>query len=290
MKTDSFPHVTAFFDEKTFTVTYLVREPEGQKAIIIDPVLDFEVSAGRTTTENADRIMQVVSEENLDVAWVLETHAHADHLSAGSYLKAKLGAGVAIGSEITEIQGEFGKIYNLSSDFETDGSQFDRLLKDGETLETGSLKVTAWHTPGHTPACMTYLVGDAAFVGDTLFMPDYGTARCDFPGGDASVMYQSIQRLLSLPPQTRLFVCHDYGPDGRPYAWETTVAEQKANNKHVREGVTEQQFVKMRTERDANLAMPVLLLPSVQVNIQAGEMPKPESNGVSYLKLPLNVV
>ncbi len=290
MNTGPSPYVTAFFDEKTYTVTYLVREPDGPKAIIIDPVLDFEASAGRTTTENADRILQVVSEESLDVAWVLETHAHADHLSAGSYLKTKLGTGVAIGANITKVQGEFGKIYNLSADFETDGSQFDRLLEDGETLMAGSLKVTAWRTPGHTPACMTYVVGDAAFVGDTLFMPDYGTARCDFPGGDAAIMYQSIQRILSLPPETRLFVCHDYGPDGRPYAWETTVAEQKANNKHVKDGTTEQQFVAMRTERDATLAMPELLLPSVQINIQAGEMPKPESNGVSYLKLPLNVI
>lgn len=290
MKTSAAPVVTAFFDERTHTVSYLVRELGGPSAVIIDPVLDFEASAGRTTTESADRILNVVREESLNVIWILETHAHADHLSAGSYLKGELDAGVAIGSDITAIQGEFGKIYNLTDDFEADGSQFDRLLHDGETLSEGSLTVEAWHTPGHTPACMTYVIGDAAFVGDTLFMPDYGTARCDFPGGDAAVMYKSIQRILSLPPETRLFVCHDYGPDGRPYAWETTVAEQKSNNKHVREGVTEQQFVAMRTERDASLGMPTLLLPSVQVNIQAGEIPKPESNGVSYLKLPLNAV
>lgn len=286
----SSPTVTAFFDESTFTVSYLVQEPDGPKAIIIDSVLDFDASSGRTSTESADKILDAVRRDALEVEWVLETHAHADHLSAAPYLKTQLVASIAIGAYITDVQKVFGQVFNLGDGMPVDGSQFDRLLSDGDTLVVGSLTVEAWHTPGHTPACMTYLIGDAAFVGDTLFMPDYGTARCDFPGGDAGVLYRSIQRILDLPEATRLFVCHDYGPDGRSYAWETTVAAEKAGNKHVKDGVSEEDFVRMRTERDATLAMPALILPSVQVNIRAGEFPKPEGNGVSYLKLPLNAL
>lgn len=286
----SSPTVTAFFDESTFTVSYLVQELDGPKAIIIDSVLDFDASSGRTSTESADKILDAVRRDALEVEWVLETHAHADHLSAAPYLKTQLGASIAIGAYITDVQKVFGQVFNLGDGMPVDGSQFDRLLSDGDTLVVGSLTVEACHTPGHTPACMTYLIGDAAFVGDTLFMPDYGTARCDFPGGDAGVLYRSIQRILELPEATRLFVCHDYGPDGRSYAWETTVAAEKAGNKHVKDGVSEEDFVRMRTERDATLAMPALILPSVQVNIRAGEFPKPEGNGVSYLKLPLNAL
>lgn len=282
------PGVSAFFDEQTFTVSYLVTDPAGPDAAIIDSVLDFDASAGRTTTQSADKILEVVRMQGLKVRWIIETHAHADHLSAAPYLKEKLGASIAIGANITEVQHVFGDIFNLDRSFAKNGSQFDRLLKDGDTLCIGGLTLEAFHTPGHTPACMTYKVGDAVFVGDTLFMPDYGTARCDFPGGDAATLYQSIQRILALPDETRIFVCHDYGPDDRPYAWETTVGEQKANNKHVRDGISEEEFVKMREERDATLSMPALILPSVQVNIRAGQLPPPEDNGVSYLKLPLN--
>lgn len=284
----SAPIITAFFDEHTYTVSYLVREPDGPKALIIDSVLDFDASSGRTSTESADRILEAVRAGGLDVEWVLETHAHADHLSAAPYLKQNLGCSIAIGAHITDVQKVFGQVFNIEGDVAADGSQFDRLLKDGDTLSIGSLQVEAWHTPGHTPACMTYVIGDAAFVGDTLFMPDYGTARCDFPGGDAKVLFRSIRRILDLPSETRIFVCHDYGPDGRPYAWETSVAAERAKNKHVKDGISEPEFVKMRTERDATLAMPELILPSIQVNIRAGEFPVPEDNGVSYLKLPLN--
>jgi glyoxylase-like metal-dependent hydrolase (beta-lactamase superfamily II) len=288
MIVSSSPQVTAFFDERTFTASYLVREESGQKAIVIDPVLDFDASAGRTSTASADRLLSVIRSDELKVEWILETHAHADHLSAAPYLKSVLGASVAIGAHITEVQKVFGEFFNFGPDFPLDGSQFDRLLKAGDILDVGGLQITAWHTPGHTPACMTYLIGDAAFVGDTLFMPDYGTARCDFPGGDATVMFRSIRRILELPPKTRIFVCHDYGPNGRPFAWESTVAAQRAGNKHVKDGVSEDEFVRMRTERDATLSMPELILPSVQVNIQAGAFPPPEDNGVSYLKVPLN--
>lgn len=284
------PDVSAFFDEQTFTVSYLVTDPSGSEAVIIDSVLDFDASAGRTTTQNADAILEVVRTQGLQVRWIIETHAHADHLSAAPYLKEKLGASVAIGAHITDVQHVFGGVFNLGPDFAENGSQFDRLLNDGDTLSIGELTLEAIHTPGHTPACMTYKIGDAVFVGDTMFMPDYGTARCDFPGGDAATLYRSIRRVLALPDETRIFVCHDYGPDGRPYAWETTVGDQKANNKHVRDGISEAEFVKMREERDATLSMPALILPSVQVNIRAGQLPPPEDNGVSYLKLPLNAL
>lgn len=290
MSSTASPDVVGFFDEQTFTVSYLVSDPGGQDALIIDSVLDFEASAGRTTTHNADLILDAVKKRGLSVRWIIETHAHADHLSAAPYLKEKLGAPIAIGAHITDVQKVFGGVFNLGDDCAKDGSQFDRLLKDGDTLRVGGMTLEALHTPGHTPACMTYKIGDAVFVGDTMFMPDYGTARCDFPGGDAATLYQSIQRVLALPDETRIFVCHDYGPDGRPYAWETTVAQQKAGNKHVKDGISMQEFVRMREERDATLSMPALILPSVQVNIRAGQFPPPESNGVSYLKLPLNAL
>ena len=282
------PIVTGFFDEQTFSISYLVREASGSQAVIIDPVLDFDASSGRTSTQSAERILEAVHKGGLSVAWILETHAHADHLSAAPYLKEVLGAQIAIGTKITEVQATFRNIFNLGRDFPVDGRQFDHLLSHGEMLSKGGLSIEALHTPGHTPACMTYVIGDAVFVGDTLFMPDYGTARCDFLGGAAAVLYRSIRRILEMPSETRLFVCHDYGPNGRPFAWETTVAEQRASNEHVKDGVSEEEFVRRRQARDETLALPALILPSVQVNIRAGHLPDPENNGVSYLKLPLN--
>jgi len=282
------PKVSAFFDQATFTVTYLVAEPDGPACAIVDPVLDFDIKSGRTSRQSADAIIERVQADSLRLEWILETHAHADHLTAAPYLKEKLGGRIAIGAGIAEVQAAFSRIYNLEPEFRCDGSQFDRLWRDGERFRVGALEAQALATPGHTPACMTYLVGDAAFVGDTLFMPDYGSARCDFPGGDARTLYRSIRRILALPPETRLFMCHDYGPNGRPYAWETTVAEERAKNVHVKDGVGEEEFVKLRTERDRTLATPALLLPSVQVNIRAGRFPPPDANGVSYLKLPLD--
>ena len=286
------PHVTAFFDEATYTVSYVVREPDGPRAAIIDSVLDFDPKSGRTSTASADRIIAFVREHGLTVDWILETHAHADHLSAAPYLKAALGGRIGIGEHITEVQQIFKKVFNLEKTFNTDGAQFDHLFRDGEEFRIGGMTARVMHTPGHTPADVTYVIGDAAFVGDTLFMPDYGTARADFPGGDARRLYRSIRRLLEeLPPETRLFLCHDYKASGRDhYAWETTVAEERAHNLHVHDGVSEEAFVAMRTARDKTLAMPVLLLPSVQVNIRAGQLPPPEDNGVSYLKIPVNVI
>lgn len=281
------PIVTPFFHRPTFTVSYVVAEPDGRQCAIIDPVLDFDPKSGRTKTEAADQIISHVRDNGLEVSLILETHAHADHLTAAPYLKEQLGGAIVIGENIRKVQDAFKGIYNIP-DLAVDGSQFDRLLADGDSFAIGALEGVAWNTPGHTPACMTYVIGDAAFVGDTLFMPDFGTARCDFPGGDASTLYQSIQRVLSLPPETRLFMCHDYAPGGRDFKWETTVAEEKAENIHIRDGVSEQDFVKMRSERDATLEMPVLLLPSIQVNIRAGAFPPPEDNGISYLKIPLN--
>lgn len=286
------PHVTAFFDEATYTVSYVVREPDGPHAAIIDSVLDFDPKSGRTSTASADRIIAFVREHGLTIDWILETHAHADHLSAAPYLKAALGGRIGIGEHITEVQQIFKKIFNLEKTFNTDGAQFDHLFREGEEFRIGGMTARVMHTPGHTPADVTYVIGDAAFVGDTLFMPDYGTARADFPGGDARRLYRSIRRLLEeLPPETRLFLCHDYKAPGRDhYAWETTVAEERAHNLHVHDGVSEEAFVAMRTARDKTLAMPVLLLPSVQVNIRAGQLPPPEDNGVSYLKIPVNVI
>jgi len=285
------PVVKALFDENTFTITYVVSDPVTQACAIIDSVLDYDPASGRTSTESADAAIAYIEETGLELEWILETHVHADHLSAAPYIKERLGGTLAIGRQITTVQETFGKLFNAGAEFQRDGGQFDRLFDDGETFQLGSIESKALHTPGHTPACLTYVIGDAGFVGDTLFMPDYGTARCDFPGGDARTLYRSIHKVLSLPDETRLFMCHDYKAPGREqYAWETSVAEEKAKNIHVREGVTEDEFVKMRQARDATLSMPRLILPSVQVNMRAGDMPPPEDNGVSYIKIPLNAV
>lgn len=283
------PIINAFFDEATNTVSYVVREPDGLHCAIIDPVLDFDPKSGRTDTTSANRIVDHVRKEGLEVDWLIETHAHADHLSGAPYLKEKLGGQIGIGEHITDVQEVFKDLFNLERQFHPDGSQFDHLFKDSEEFSIGAMTGYTIHTPGHTPACMTYVIGDAAFIGDTMFMPDYGTARADFPGGDARIMYRSIKRILALPDETRLFMCHDYkAPDRDDYAWETTVAEERAANVHVHEGIGEDAFVKMRTERDSTLDMPTLILPSVQVNIRAGEIPPEEDNGVSYLKIPVN--
>ena len=282
------PAVKGFFDPATCTISYVVSDPASGRAAIVDSVLDYDHKAGRTSTKSADALIAHVQQEGLTVDWHLETHAHADHLSAAPYLKAELGGLIAIGEAITVVQQTFGKIFNAEPTFATDGSQFDRLFEDGETFHIGRLEVRVMHTPGHTPACVTYVAGDAAFVGDTLFMPDYGTARCDFPGGDSHGLYRSIRRLLSLPAETRLYMCHDYQPGGRPPAWQSTVAEERAWNVHVRDGIGEDEFVAMRTARDRTLDMPALILPAVQVNMRAGRFPPPEENGVSYLKIPLN--
>jgi len=283
------PQVESFFDEATNTVSYIVRDPSTDHCVIIDPVLDYIPESGRTGTDSADAIIRYVRENSLQVEGILETHAHADHLSAAPYLKEQVGGFTAIGEHIRDVQTVFAELFNIEKTFHPDGSQFDLLLKDGEEIKVGQLTITAIHTPGHTPACMTYLIGDAAFVGDTLFMPDYGTARADFPGGDARTLYRSIQKILALPDNTRLFMCHDYKAAGRSvYQWETTVADEKANNIHVGHGTTEEDFVSMRETRDATLGMPTLLLPSVQVNIRAGKTPPEEDNGVSYLKIPIN--
>lgn len=282
------PIVKGFYDDTTGTVTYVVYEKPGSVCAIVDSVLDYDAKAGRTSTASADKVIAYVEKANLVVEWILETHAHADHLSAAPYMRSRLGGKIAIGSDITRVQGVFKKIFNLEPEFRLDGSQFDYLIEEGVPFSIGNLKGEAMHVPGHTPACMAYKVGDAVFVGDTLFMPDLGTARCDFPGGDAHTLYRSVQKLLRLPPQTRLFMCHDYPPETRDVKYESSVAEQKAHNIHIHEGVSEEDFVKMRTKRDATLDMPNLILPSVQVNIRAGQTPPPEDNGVSYLKIPLN--
>ncbi len=284
------PTVQSFFDPATWTVSYVVYEKEGAACAIIDSVLDYDPKSGRTRTTSADKLVAFIQAKNLRVAWILETHAHADHLSAAHYLRKKLGGKIAIGAAITDVQDVFKRVFNLEPEFQPDGHQFDHLLQDDETFAIGALQAVALSVPGHTPACMAYRISDAVFVGDTLFMPDVGTARCDFPGGDAATLYRSVRKLLSLPPETRLFMCHDYPPEGRPAAWETTVAEQRAGNIHIRDGISEQAFVSMRTARDATLDMPVLILPSVQVNIRAGEMPPKEDNGVSYLKIPINAL
>ena len=281
--------VESFFDETTFTVSHVVSDPATGACAIIDSVLDYCPMSGRTHTHSADAIVGHVKNNNLSVGWIFETHVHADHLSAAPYLKDKLGGKTAIGDGIPVVQKAFGEIYNESAEFTRDGSQFDKLFGDNEPFKLGNLEGYVLHTPGHTPACVTILIGDAAFVGDTVFMPDYGTARCDFPGGDARTLYQSIQKIFSLPPETRLFMCHDYKAPGRDhFAWETTVAEQKADNVHIGGGVTEEEFVTMRETRDKDLNVPRLLLPSVQVNMRAGELPPAESNGVSYLKVPVD--
>lgn len=285
------PIVKSFFDEATYTATHVVHDPATLKAAIIDSVMDFDQASGRTSFQNVGHVVDYVRSEDLTVAWLLETHAHADHLSAAPYLKQELGGQIGIGAEIRTIQWTFGKIFNEGTEFARDGSQFDRLFDDGDRFDVGGISAIALHVPGHTPADMAYVMGDAVFVGDTMFMPDYGTARCDFPGGDAHVLYRSIRRLMKLPGETRAFLCHDYQAPGRPfYAWETTIAAERANNIHVHEGVGEEEFASMRTRRDATLAMPKLILPSVQVNMRGGRLPEPEENGTSYLKLPLNTL
>lgn len=282
--------IRAFFNNDTFTVSYVVRDSESSVAAVIDSVLDFDPAAGRTATYSADAIIDYVSDQDLDVAWILDTHVHADHLSAAAYLKNQVGGRTAIGRNVSMVQETFKSLFNLT-DFVADGSQFDRLFDEGDTFSIGGLEVRVLNTPGHTPACITYIVGDAAFVGDTLFMPDYGTARTDFPGGSAETLYNSIQRILSLPDDTRLYMCHDYKAPGRDeYAWETTVRAQRDSNVHINDSVSLDQFVDMREERDSKLGMPRLILPSVQVNVRAGALPEAEDNAIRYLKLPLNAL
>ena len=284
------PDVRAFFDEDTYTVSYVVRDPESRAAAIIDSVLDFDPASGRTATHSADSIIDYVSEQALDVAWILDTHVHADHLSGAEYLKDRVGGRTAIGSNVGAVQEAFRSVFNLK-DLATDGSQFDQLFDDDATFKIGGLEARVLYTPGHTPACITYVIGDAAFVGDTLFMPDYGTARTDFPGGSAAALYDSIQRIFSLPDDTRLFMCHDYKAPGRDvYAWETTVREQREQNVHINEKVSRDEFVSMREERDGKLGMPRLILPSVQVNVRAGALPEAEDNAIRYLKIPLDAL
>jgi glyoxylase-like metal-dependent hydrolase (beta-lactamase superfamily II) len=283
------PQVFSFFDEPTNTASHVVRDPASRRCAIVDSVLDYDAASGRTATEAAGKIIAFVRDQGLEVEWIIETHVHADHLSAAPYIKERLGGALGIGANIRVVQDIFGKVFNAGTEFQRDGSQFDHLFADGERFSIGGLDAVALHTPGHTPACMTYVIGDAAFVGDTLFMPDYGTARADFPGGDAHTLYRSARRVLSLPGSTRLFLCHDYKASGRSdFQWETTVAAERAHNVHVHDGVSEDEFVGMRGARDAQLGMPKLILPSVQVNMRAGEFPPAENNGQTYLKIPLN--
>ena len=283
--------VQAFFDPATYTVTYVVADPGSRRCALVDTVLDYDPKSGRTSTKSADEVIAFVEAERLAVDWILETHAHADHLSAAQYLKQRLGGKVAIGELITRVQAGFKRLFNEDERFATDGSQFDHLFRDGETFQVGELTGRVLHTPGHTPACISYVIGDECFVGDTLFMPDYGTARCDFPGGNAAELYRSIKKILDLPPDTRLWMCHDYlTPTRDHHAWESTVREERKHNVHVHDGIEEQEFVKLRQARDATLAMPVLILPAVQINMRAGHKPPPEANGVSYLKIPLDVL
>lgn len=285
------PVVQTFFDEETFTASHVVQDPVLKRAAIVDCVLDFDQPSGRTSTRCADQIVDYIQGQGLTVDWLLETHAHADHLSAAPYLQETLGGKLAIGRQILTVQSVFGAVFNEGTDFARDGSQFDHLFDDGERMELGEIPFTALHVPGHTPADMAYIIGDAAFIGDTMFMPDYGTARADFPGGDARALFHSLRRILSLPPETRLFMCHDYLPKGRSeYIWESTVAAEREGNIHAHDGVTEDEFVAMREARDATLDMPRLILPSVQVNMRAGHLPPPDDNGVTYLKIPVNAV
>ena len=285
------PQIRAFFDDATNTVSYVVHDPETRRAAIIDSVLDYDAAAGRITYTSADAIIAYVGEQQLSIEWLLETHAHADHLSAAPYLQERLGGKLAIGKAILTVQETFGKLFNEGTEFARDGSQFDHLFEDGDRFTIGNLDATVLHVPGHTPADLAYVIGDAAFIGDTLFMPDYGTARADFPGGDARTLYRSIRRLLTLPAETRLFLCHDYkAPDRDDYRWETTVAEQRAGNVHVHDGIDEDGFVAMREARDATLDMPKLILPSIQVNMRGGHLPEPEGNGTRYLKIPLDAL
>ena len=285
------PEVKAFFDDATNTISFVVKDPDSSSVAIIDSVLDFDFASGRTDTASADEVIAYVKENDLKVEWILESHVHADHLSAAPYIQQQVGGQIGIGGNITVVQDTFGKVFNEGTEFQRDGSQFDRLFVDGDKVKIGGMNVDIMHTPGHTPACMTYVVEDAAFVGDTMFMPDFGTARCDFPGGSAEDLYASIQKILSLPDETRIFVGHDYKAPGRDeFAWETSVAEQKAANIHVGVGKDADDFIKMRSERDAQLSMPKLIVPSIQVNMRAGQMPEAEDNGKVYLKVPVNAL
>ncbi len=282
------PEVTAFFDEPTNTISYVVKDPASNACAVIDSVMDIDYAAGRITYESADEIIAFIEKNGLDLQWIIETHVHADHLSAAPYIQQKLGGKLGIGEKITVVQDTFGKVFNEGTEFQRDGSQFDRLFKDGDSYNIGNMTAYAMHTPGHTPACMTHVIGDAAFVGDTLFMPDGGSARADFPGGDARTLYRSIRRVLDLPGETRLFMCHDYGPNGRDIQWETTVQDEREHNIHVRDGVSEDDFVAMREQRDAMLDMPRLIIPSLQVNMRAGRLPPKDESGKTYLKVPVN--
>ena len=283
------PDITSFFDEATNTISYIVCDPNGSACAIIDSVLDFDFASGRTDTRSADKLINFVRENKLDVQWLSESHVHADHLSAAPYIQMEVGGKIGIGSHITDVQETFGKIFNEGTKFQRDGSQFDKLFVEGDTFHIGQLRGDVLHTPGHTPACMTYVIGDAAFVGDTLFMPDFGTARCDFPGGSSETLFTSIQKILTLPDATRIFVGHDYKAPGREhYAWETTVGEQKKKNIHIKSGKSKEDFVKLRDARDAKLAMPKLIVPSLQVNMRAGNMPEPDAQGDVFLKVPIN--
>ena len=282
------PEVTAFFDQDTNTISYVVKDPSSSACAVIDSVMDIDYAAGRIVYRSADLIIGHIRSNGLTLDWLIETHAHADHLSAAPYIQGKLGGKIGIGEHIVEVQDVFGKVFNEGTEFRRDGSQFDRLLKDGDSYQIGTMTVLVMHTPGHTPACTTHVIGNAAFVGDTLFMPDGGTARADFPGGDARELYRSIKKVLALLAETRLFMCHDYGPNGRDIRWETTVAEERAHNIHVRDGVTEDEFVALREARDKTLGMPRLIIPSLQVNMRAGHLPEPDANGKRFLKVPLN--
>ena len=285
------PTVKTFFHPSSNTFSYVVRDPATQKAAVFDCVLDYDAAAGRTSHASADELIGWVRDSQLTVAWVIDTHVHADHLSAAAYVQGQLGGKLAIGEHVREVQETFGTLFHVGDEFQRDGSQFDHLFSDGERYMIGDIEAFAMHTPGHTPACMTHVVGDAAFVGDTLFMPDYGTARCDFPGGDAATLYRSIQRIFALPESTRIFLCHDYKTESRDnLLHETTVAAERRENIHVHDGISEAAFVAMRTKRDATLSMPQLILPSVQVNMRAGRLPPPEENGVRYLKIPLDAI
>jgi glyoxylase-like metal-dependent hydrolase (beta-lactamase superfamily II) len=283
------PEILSFFDKATSTISYIVIDPATKHAAIVDSVLDYDPKAGRVSTASADALLEAVRAHGITIDWIVETHVHADHFSAARYLQKHLGSGViGIGDHIAPVQSNFADIFDMGPDFATDGRQFDHLFKDGEQFKIGTIPAEAIYTPGHTPACMSYLIGNAVFVGDTLFMPDYGTARCDFPGGDAHALYDSVQRLFALPPETRVFTAHDYQPGGRAPAWESTIAEQRARNIQIHDGITEAEFVAMREKRDATLAAPVLILPSLQVNIRGGDLPDPSGNGRRYLKIPLN--
>ncbi len=284
------PEVTAFFDEATNTISYVVKDPASNACAIVDSVMDIDYAAGRIVYEHADAMIAFVKEHGLTCEWLIETHVHADHLSAAPYIQGKLGGKLGIGENITIVQETFGKVFNEGTEFQRDGSQFDRLFKDGDSYTIGTMRAFAIHTPGHTPACMTHIIGDAAFVGDTLFMPDGGTARADFPGGDARALYRSTKRILELPGEMRLFMCHDYGPNGREIRWETTVADERQHNIHVKDGTSEDDFVKMREARDATLDMPRLIIPSLQVNMKAGRLPEPDPTGKRFLKVPLNTL